>query len=319
MDKSRISRCLFPLFALLILLAGGCAVGLAAAGVVSPREGEVTELDTPAVPTVLGQSAEEVLFYPWPLYETQTLRSLQNDTENPYLSDTGMNFLVRMLSDLPRLLGVSGMDSSLWDLQFTDGQGYWKDCPVTLLSDGTKGLMDVAFSCTGVQGCSWVVRSQGEDPSQEQLNQALETVRQDLYSFLTGQAVDSPLDILLTSACYSITDLCTAFPSGLSDLAWVLMDHIYAGRAWSSSPGDASLEELLEAHCAAAENAGLYTLQLVTTRRQVVAVFSTGELVVGVYYDASLGQYSGIGVNLSGTGRRDSPDFSASDEQASLF
>lgn len=303
MNKNRMSRRLFPLFVLLILLAGGCAVGLAAAVVVSPQKGELDERDTPAVPTVLGQSAEEVLFYPWPLYETQTLRSLQEDAENAYLSDGGSNFLLLMLSDLPRLLGVSGMDDSLWDLQFTDGQGYWKDRPVTLLSDGTKGLMDVAFSYTGVQGCSWVVRSQGEDPTQEQLDQALKTVRQDLYDFLTGRATDSTLEMLFASACNSITDLCDLYPAfpALSQQAWVLMDRIYMGQQWASSPGDASLEELLEAHCATVERAGLYTLQLVTTRRQVVAVFSADELVMGFYYDASLEQYSGIGVNLSDT------------------
>lgn len=62
-----------------ILLAGAIAAGLIAHAVVSPRTGEVQSAGVVAIPTVLGQTAEEVLFYPWSMYDTQPLRHLTDD------------------------------------------------------------------------------------------------------------------------------------------------------------------------------------------------------------------------------------------------
>ena len=56
-----------------ILLAGTLAAGLIAHAVVSPRTGEVQSAGMVTIPTVLGQTAEEVLFYPWSMYDSQTL------------------------------------------------------------------------------------------------------------------------------------------------------------------------------------------------------------------------------------------------------
>lgn len=56
-----------------ILLAGALAAGLAARAVVAPREGVRTSQPTPAIPTVLGQTAEELRFPPWNLYDSLAL------------------------------------------------------------------------------------------------------------------------------------------------------------------------------------------------------------------------------------------------------
>lgn len=56
-----------------ILLAGALTAGLAARAVVAPREGVRTSQPTPAIPTVQGQTAEELLFPPWNLYDGLTL------------------------------------------------------------------------------------------------------------------------------------------------------------------------------------------------------------------------------------------------------
>lgn len=69
----------FALSAAAILLVGAMAVGLAARAVVSPRVGEVRSAGVAAIPTVLGQTAEEVLFYPWSMYDTQPLRHPTED------------------------------------------------------------------------------------------------------------------------------------------------------------------------------------------------------------------------------------------------
>ena len=69
----------FTISAAAILLVGAMAVGLAARAVVSPRTGEVHSAGVAAIPTVLGQTAEEVLFYPWSMYDTQPLRHPTGD------------------------------------------------------------------------------------------------------------------------------------------------------------------------------------------------------------------------------------------------
>ena len=69
----------FAVSAAAILLVGAMAVGLAARAVVSPRVGEVRSAGVAAIPTVLGQTAEEVLFYPWSMYDTQPLRHPTED------------------------------------------------------------------------------------------------------------------------------------------------------------------------------------------------------------------------------------------------
>lgn len=69
----------FILSAAAILLAGAITAGLAAQSVVTPRTGEVQSAGPAAIPTVLGQTAEEVLFPPWSMYESQTLRHFTED------------------------------------------------------------------------------------------------------------------------------------------------------------------------------------------------------------------------------------------------
>ncbi len=67
------NRWRFPLAAVAILLAGAIAAGLAANAVVSPAADRVQSAGTVSIPTVLGQTAEEVLFFPWSMYDTERL------------------------------------------------------------------------------------------------------------------------------------------------------------------------------------------------------------------------------------------------------
>lgn len=64
-----------------ILLAGALTAGLTAHAVISPQTGEVRSAGVVTIPTVLGQTAEEVLFYPWSMYDTQPLRHLTDDEQ----------------------------------------------------------------------------------------------------------------------------------------------------------------------------------------------------------------------------------------------
>ena len=79
----------FVLSALAILLAGAMAAGMAARAVAAPRTGEVISAGVVSVPSVLGQTAEEALFYPWSMYDYQTLAPLPDEVQISIFSGAG--------------------------------------------------------------------------------------------------------------------------------------------------------------------------------------------------------------------------------------
>lgn len=95
----------FILSAAAILLAGALAAGLIAHAVVSPQTGEVQSAGVVTIPTVLGQTAEEVLFYPWSMYDTQPLRHL---TEDELLDNLGLDALGTTLEEVKQALSEAG-------------------------------------------------------------------------------------------------------------------------------------------------------------------------------------------------------------------
>lgn len=70
----------FAVSAAAILLAGAITAGLAARAVIAPPTGEVRSAGVVTIPTVLGQTAEEVLFYPWAVYHSESLTPIREDT-----------------------------------------------------------------------------------------------------------------------------------------------------------------------------------------------------------------------------------------------
>ena len=95
----------FILSAAAILLAGALAAGLTARAVVSPRTGEVQSAGVVTIPTVLGQTAEEVLFYPWSMYDTQLLRHL---TDDELLDNLGLDVLGATMEEVRQALSEAG-------------------------------------------------------------------------------------------------------------------------------------------------------------------------------------------------------------------
>lgn len=102
----------FILSAAAILLTGAIAAGLIAYAVVSPRTGEVRSAGVVTIPTVLGQSAEEVLFYPWSMYDTQPLRHL---TDDELLYNLGLDSLGTTMEEV---------NQSLSETHNVNGAGY---------------------------------------------------------------------------------------------------------------------------------------------------------------------------------------------------
>lgn len=304
----------FALVAALILLAGGTAVTLAARLVVSPQTSQTVEVDTPIVPSVVGQSVDEVVFYPWNLYNPDTFTSeISGDNEGI------TNWYIHHMADgAAELLGVSLEAWELQDAQMDYDVCYWKDRPA-VTTDGQSVLVDVAYGKDSRDlGMTWVARSTGEPPTRAQKEAALEKVRQDVCGLFAPQGERGDLSQMCVTLYEYLYQYTYSFPSlhefpgaELNGVAreWYalgVMDMVYgtvssiAATDWLQS--EQSTQQRLDALSTAAQNMD-YHIQLVTTQRQVVVVLtqpfpSTGEWYsMAVYYDVGLGQYSGLALN----------------------
>ena len=208
----------FILSAAAILLAGALTAGLTARAVVSPRTGEVQSAGVVTIPTVLGQSAEEVLFYPWSMYDTQPLRCL---TDDELLYNLGLDALGATIDDVSHAL--SGLDSSdlaefgtflqvlgsfelimplsiqwdgiiaalEWNLDEDGGapaageQIFLKDFPARSRREGQVPVT-LSFATDGVS-LSFLIRpAQAEMFTGEEQAAALERVKNDLFALLSA-------------------------------------------------------------------------------------------------------------------------------------
>ena len=167
---------LFVLLTVLILLAGGMAVGMAARLVVVPQADETVEVDTPDPPSFISQSMDEVMFYPWTLYDPDSFSGhLPEGT-----ADEFWPWCTRHLSDGATLLGLTldndGINRGLIDYDLC----FWKDCPAHT-QDGQPVLLDVAYGAdTWNRGWTWVARSTGEPPTRAQKEAAVAKVQEDV-------------------------------------------------------------------------------------------------------------------------------------------
>lgn len=294
---------LFVLLTVLILLAGGMAVGMAARLVVFPQADETVEVDTPTIPSVLGQSVDEVVFYPWDHYDPDTVI----ESFPPGMEDQNQWFYRDNLMRMGTSLGFSGMENSVNTGTTKDGLWFWCDCPTTTL-DGQPALMDVALGQDGGNfGMTWVARSTGEPPTRAQKEAAVAKVQGDVCGLFdeTEQKLD------LVNLLYQLEDYLYSF-GPVDDLgAWEDGVGSYLTSAqyyvesmfssiWSCQYSGAPLDtqEKLKAISSFAQGQNL-TVQLVTTQRQVVVVLTyvPESITIGFYYDMVLEQYSGLVIN----------------------
>lgn len=309
-------RTLLPFVGLmiLILLAGGAVVGLAAHMVAAPQTQVTVEVDTPTLPSFIGQSVDEVVFYPWNRYSPDTFTSaLTGDDEGI------TNWYIHHLVDgAQELLGLSLKDWDIQDGLMDSSVCYWKDRPA-VTTDGQSVLLDVAYGKDHQDlGMTWVARSTGELPTRGQKEAALDKVRQDVCALFSPQGKNGDLCQILLTLYEYLYQFSYSFPS-LSEFpgadldgsprewysTWV-MDMVYdpvstiAATNWLQ-PGQ-STQQQLDVLSTIAQSMD-YHIQLVTTQRQVVVLLTqsfppTGEwYTVAVYYDVGLGRYSGLVLN----------------------
>lgn len=299
---------LFGLLTALILLAGGTAVGLAARLVVAPQAGETVEVDTASLPTAMGQSVDEVVFYPWNLYDEEHFETIISEE----LKAERMPWYVYNLEGVPITMGFSGMSASLEKGRVRNYSGYWTDCPVNT-RDGQTALLDVAFGQDYQDfGMTWVARSTGELPTRAQRDAALAVVQEDVCQFLTQPAEQSPIGSLLSSVWTYLATSPFLDSGGVwyETLGATALDGVLGPleqvrqRLYDQEPDpNLSVQQRLEQICTVAQEEANCYVQLVTTQRQVVVVFTCSQPeydswnIVGLYYDVGLEQYSGIAIN----------------------
>ena len=210
-----------------ILLAGALAAGLIAHAVVSPRTGEAQSAGVVTIPTVLGQTAEEVLFYPWSMYDTQPLRHLTDDellyalgfdalgstmeevnqalSEAYDINDTGKGTILPLFANfgltMPLSVQWDGLIAALeWNLDedsrepAAGSQLFLKDYPAWY---GREDQVPVTLSFAASDGSvSFLVRpAQAGTFTEEEQTAALERVANDLlalFSTVTVYTAEQP-------------------------------------------------------------------------------------------------------------------------------
>lgn len=295
---------IFVLLTALILLAGGMAVGMAARLVVVPQADETVEVDTPTIPSVLGQSVDEVVFYPWDRYDPEAVStSFSPDSENQ-----NQWFYQENLVWMGGLLGLSGLEDSMSQGAFLDNLWFWCDCPATT-QDGQPALLDVALGQdSGNFGMTWVARSTGEPPTRAQKEAAVDKVQEDVCGLFDDTEEKWELKELL----YQLEEYVYSFGSVdeelgiwknsvgsyLASAQYYIDSILYRISDCGYSGATLDTKEKLKAISSFAQGQNL-TVQLVTTQRQVVVVLTyvPEGITIGAYYDMVLEQYSGLVIN----------------------
>ena len=319
----------FVLSTLAILLAGALAAGMAARAVAAPRAGETVSAGVVGVPSVLGQTADEVLFYPWSRYDGQSLAPLEGATlENieagvanaPSGAGDDLTASIAVLDALEANFDLGLLLKDLtWnqsDLKTAD-MVFLKDFPATL-DDGTPVLLSYALSFDRPQSVSWLMMPRdAAEPSEERRQAALDKVKDglagllwavlrpdrnfsnDMYAFL--RCFDQYFIALKQDKLHERLEF--IFVQAHDRISYSYFQETVPAEAAGDEAGlpiEAELpsepppvEELLDR-----ADGGSGQLQFISTQDQIVALFTSDiGIMLGVYYDIQLGRYSGLGIS----------------------
>lgn len=316
----------FILSSLAILLAGAMAAGLAARSVTAPRAGEVVSAGTVPIPSVLGRTAEEVLFYPWSLYDMQTLVPLPEEVQGSIASDIDLAVQDATMSSIAAMdalgadydldLLLKGLTWNQSELKTAD-MVFLKDFPA-VLDDGAPVLLSYALSFSGPLSMSWLMTPrEAAEISEEQRQAALDKVRDDLtgmlwYLLYPHRDYTSDMAAFLQGFDHQFQALNLKF---LHERLEIMIVQVYDNMIFSyqqetividspdsviqefkmALPSEAPpQEELLES----VNNSGGASIQLVSAPSQIIVLFTSNTgTMLGVYYDIQLERYSGLGVS----------------------
>ncbi len=311
----------FVLSALAILLAGALAAGFAARAVAAPRAGEVVNAGVISIPSVLGQTADEALFYPWSLYEMQTLTLIPDEVLKAKTLPTGdMLFAVAAFDALGVEYNADELvKSQLWNGADTpERKGteliFLKNFPATLTNGSVPVSLDYALCDMNPLSVSWLVRPRTQAELTEQQRQAaLDKVRKDLAGLLrymrgSDRDYENGLMRLIQDFGGRFADMnMVIFLDWLEGLVNILRSQYGSAEISvdeNSQIAEAQVSIEPEQNLSALSLEELLALgfnvdiQLISTPRQVVVLFSwSGSWTCGVYYDVQLERYSCFGLS----------------------
>lgn len=322
----------FILSTICILLVSILTTGLAIHAVVAPRTGKTISVGVLSIPSVLGQTAEDVLFDPWPMYETQTLfpfpegyRDFVLQRENDRLS---------LLLDACGLLGISYddetmMESLSWNVDQNQDpnqlQLFLKEFSTTIDDNQTPVVLDFALSQTSPSSVnylvwppetlkitetevyqnktarssiSYVVRPlETRQLTDEQRQTALSNVKSDLVKSMrsTNRSENGLAKLLFSFSDYFERWNIEEFFLPLEQLHLPFSSHSVQNVELELTDTYQSPEEIIEDQVTSSP----YTIQLITTPKQIVILFDLGNSsTLGIYYDIQLERYSGFGMSI---------------------
>lgn len=305
MSEQKPRHGLFILLAVMILLAGALTAGVAAWAVVEPRTGEVQSAGVVSVPTVLGQTADEVLFYPWSVYSMEEQFKVAEKFREDFDTDS-----LLFPPDMCSVLNLAEIDqAAFYQAMEANAQGshlYVRNLPCQLTS-GTAATLNFAWS--EGDSCCWsavISPAEREELTPEQQEAALEQVKADLAEFLlrswddaigpnllwVREMIDFSMEEMFSEPIAALGGSIEAFVSETLGIGHFEMSLEGVVPSEMDRIGIGTLEEVIEEFTVCTG----WSVQLITTPSQVVAVMSSGSMVVGIYYDIQLEQYSGYGV-----------------------
>ena len=321
----------FILVTVCILLASVLAAGLAIRAVVAPRTGETISAGVLSIPSVLGHTAEEVLFDPWPMYEPQALFPLSENFHNSLLQ--AENSRLSLLLDACGLLGISYdnetlLGNLLWNVDHNQDpnrlQLFLKDFPAALNEGQTPVILDFAMSQTSPSSISYLVwppetyriteteeylnkttRSsisyvvrplEACELTEEQRQAALSNVKSDLAKCMLSadRAGNGLAELLFSFSEYYEEWKIEEFFLPIEQLRLPFPYSSVQGMEFDLTDTNA-LEKVLVDQAVASPG----TVQLITTPQQIVVLLDLGNgSTLGIYYDIQLERYSGFGMSF---------------------
>lgn len=316
----------FILSATAILLAGALGAGMAARAVAAPRAGETVSAGVVGVPSVLGQTADEVLFYPWSRYDGQSLVPLEGaalESIEAGIAEAASDDLTSTVATLDALEAGFDLGLLLKDLTWNQSELktadmiFLKDFPAAL-DDGAPVLLSYALSFDRPQSVSWLMTPRdAAEPSQERRQAALDKVKDDLAGLLWNflwpdrNFTNDMAAFLQNFDQYFLALKQDKLHERLEFIFVQAHDRISYSYFQETVPAEAAggeaglpIEAELPSEPPPAEElldragGGSGQLQLISTQDQIVALLTSDTgIMLGVYYDIQLGRYSGLGIS----------------------
>lgn len=322
----------FLLSAICILLASVFAAGLAIQAVVAPRIGKTISAGVLSIPSMLGQTAEDVLFDPWPMYESQDLFPFPEGYRDFVLQreDDRLSLLLNAYG----LLGIVFddeviMESLRWNVDQDQDpkqlQLFLKEFPTTIDNGQIPAVLDFALSQTSPSSVSYLVwppetykitetevyqsktaRSsvsyvvhpmEARQITEQQRQAALSNVKSDLAKCV--RSVDwtenSLAELLFSFSAYFARRGITEFSSPLGELHLPFPYSSVQDLELELTDIDRAPWEILGDQVTVSP----YTIQLITTPQQIVCLLELDNgCTIGLYYDIQLECYSGFGMSF---------------------